>query len=855
MSKLLIIDTFGLIFRAFHAYPILTTADGHPTNAIFGFLQMLIGTIEKQDPSHLVCSLESATPTFRHELAADYKANRKPAADEIKIQIGDIKEIIESLGIKVLQKDGFEADDVIGSYATQHQNDFDEIKILTGDRDLFQLLRDNIRILMPGRFFSDLGEYDRAKFEEKYEIKLEDFVLYKSLIGDSSDNIKGIPGVGPKTAVKIVNQYHSIDSILANLDQLPPKVAESITEYQNLWRDYYKLSKIDIDIELPLEPEETKISKIQFRKLRNIIDRYELRTLQPKIGKFIDKFEEKHGGFGLFAEDEGQSDKKTEIACSVVERVEFQELDKIFDVQSGCQAFVLFAANPDRVRLGNGKDFVEIEIHENLKELFNFVINNKIKKFVGFDLKPFIKTLLESGIEHIENYEFIDLQLAWYLIKHDSGFQSINDIVKFFNEDDYQVLLNKTYEELKANDIVKLFDMEKDLQKVIGSMEFTGICCDKDYLISLQKEIQVKIDEVTKEIYDFVGHEFKINSPKELSHILYNVLHLPQLKKTKTGVSTDDQTLTKLEGQSDIIPLIKRYRMYTKAQSTYIIALQDYIKEDGKIHTTFQQTTVATGRLSSIYPNLQNLPGDPEIGGLIRQAFVPSDKNMMFISFDYSQIDLRVLAFESQDKGLLEAFKNDEDIHTTTARTVFDKQDVTKEERSFAKTINFGIVYGMEPYGLSQALKVDQKTAKDFIEKYFEKFSGVKKYFEKITKQLDEKQYVNTFLNRKRFFPSWQHANGIQKRTFFREAINMPIQGGSSEIIKIAMNQIFEYINKESIKAKLILQIHDELIFEVDKSEDLDAFKERVQDLMSNSYDISVPLKVSLKEGEDLRFI
>lgn len=856
MSKLLIIDTYGLIFRAFHAYPILTTADGRPTNAIFGFLQMLLGTIEKQDPTHIVCSLESSTPTFRHTLAADYKATRKPTAEELKQQIPEIIDIIRQLNIQILQKDGFEADDVIGSYATQNQGKFDEIKILTGDRDLFQLLSDNIRILMPGRFFSDLSEYDRVKFEEKYGIKLEDFVLYKSLIGDSSDNIKGIPGVGPKNAEKIVNTYHTIESILANLDSLPPKIAESITENQNLWRDYYTLSKIDTNINLPIPVESTAISKMKAVALRNIMERYELKSLQTKASKFIDKFEEKHGGFGLFSTEDSVP-QSNELQFTISERVELPGLDKIVDVINGTYAYVLFANNPERVRIGDGTEFIEIDISskEKLKDLYNFVVLHKIRKFIGFDLKPFINNLLFSGIEHIEQYEFLDLKLMWYVLRHDLKFENINELVKHLQVDQISQIYETSIDKVTKEGMLKLFELEKDAQKAIGHMEFIGICCNKEHLDSLSTVFKQKIDDVTKEIYDHVGFEFKINSPKELSHVLYDVLNLPKLKKIKTGVSTDDQTLTKLEGQNDIIPMIKKYRMYSKALSTYVVGLRDSIADDGKIHSTFNQTTVATGRLSSINPNLQNLPQDEEIGGLIRQAFVPSKKENKFISFDYSQIDLRVLAYESNDVGLIKAFTHDEDIHTATGRIIFEKEELTKEERSFAKTINFGIVYGMEPYGLSQALKITQKTAKEFIDKYFERFTGVQTYFDRITKQLNEKGYVNTFLDRRRYFPSWNTASGMQKRTLFREAINMPIQGGSAEIIKIAMVNIFKYLKAENIKADLLLQIHDELIFEVEAEVDMDQFASKIIDLMTNAHDIKVPIKVSQKEGKDLRFL
>jgi DNA polymerase-1 len=853
MSKLLIIDTYGLIFRAYYAYPALTTSDGTPSGAIYGFITMLLKSIELIDPDHIVCSLESSTPTFRHELAADYKGNRKEADVDMKTQIGEVVNVLQSLGIPLLQKDGFEADDVIGSFAIQNQDKFDEIKIITGDRDLYQLISKNIRILMPGKTFSDFIEYDRERFETKYNISLDDFVLYKSLIGDASDNIKGIPGVGPKTAEKIVNQFHSMESILANLDQLPTRTADSIVEHQELWKKFYTLSKIECDIELPIRPEETKIEKLQIYKLRNIIERYELNSLRTRVGKFIDNFEKRYGGFGLFddGEVETSGSKVSELRYFLSDNVEFPDGDKEKDanpvLEISKKAYVIYSEK--FIRLGNSNEFIEVP--EN--EIFNFIIKNNIREFVGFNLKPFIKILLQNGIEKIENYNFFDLELAWYLLKQDIKLASINDLVKNLNQDLYSDIENSTKDKIKDADIDALFMTEREVQKVLAHMEYTGVCCDTDHLKKLEDECKTKIAEIRKSIFDFVGFEFNPASTRDLGHVLFDVLKLPTQKKNKTGYSTDDATLTKLEGMSEIIPMIKNFRMYSKVLSTYVLGLQEAIGEDGKIHTTYSQAQVATGRLSSINPNLQNLPTS-ELGIKIRKAFVPSSKDKIFISFDYSQIELRVLAYESQDPELIKAFQNDEDIHTATAKIVFEKEEISKEERNFAKIINFGIVYGMEPYGLSQALKIDQKSAKEFIDKYFEKFKGVRLYFDRIKEQLDNVGYVNTFMNRKRYFNSWKASGGFQKKMLFREAINMPIQGGNSELIKIAMAKVFEYLRTNNLDGNLLLQIHDEMVLELHKDECTDKFKEDIQNIMCDAYDIGVPIKVSMKEGNDLSF-
>jgi len=837
MSKLLIIDTFGLIFRAYHAYPMLTTADGKPTNAIYGFLQMLLGSIEKFDPDAIVCSLESESQTFRSKMDTNYKANRKEPDQELKVQIGEIINIIGRLGIKTLFTDGYEADDVIGSFAMHGKDHFDIVEIITGDRDLLQLINEKVKVFIPGKTFSDLIEYDRAKFQEKFGIDLDDFVLYKSLVGDSSDNIKGIPGIGPKTAAQIVNRFHTVDSIIANVDEFPPKVAENITENQDQLKRYFELCTIKTDIPTEFKPEDVKVSKMNVSALRRIIEEYELKSMTKRVAKFIDNFEKKYGGFGLF--DLGDDTKRHEITYSISESIKFDDSEDNL-------AFLLKSRTG--YLIGNGDIFQEIE--EN--EIYNFIILKKLRKFIGFELKDFIKLLLKSGIDGIEKFEFIDLKLAWHLIKNSITFENINEIAESLKQDSYLEILRKTEAEIKNSEMEKLFDLEKKLQIVIAKMEFEGIDCNKETLQKLEKDYKERIALVKQKIFDFVGHEFNPASTRELGHILFDVLKLPVFKKNKTGYSTDDNTLTKLEGMSEIIPMIKEFRFYSKILSTYIVGLQNSFSEDGKIHTTFVQDQVATGRLSSINPNLQNLPADEVVGNQIRSAF--EAKEGIFLSLDYSQIDLRVLAFESKDEKLIEAFENDEDIHEATAKVIFEKIDISKEERRFAKTINFGIVYGMEPYGLSQALKIDQKEAKEFIDKYFEKFPGVRKYFDRITKQLDEKGYVNTFLGRRRYFPGWKTTSGFQKRMLFREAINMPVQGGTSEIIKMAMVEIFETIQKEKFEAKLLLQIHDELVFWVKDEKEIGHLAEKFRNIMENIYDIGVPIKASSKVGKDLSF-
>ncbi|BDQ04484.1 MAG: hypothetical protein KatS3mg084_0002 [Candidatus Dojkabacteria bacterium] len=456
MAKLLIIDTYGLIFRAYHAYPLLTTSDGRPTNAIFGFTQMLLNCIEKFAPDFIVCSLESETPTFRHEIDSNYKANRKEVDTELKVQIPEIINLISRLNIKVLQKNGYEADDVIGSFAVQNQNKFDSIEIITGDRDLLQLISPKIRIFMPGKKFSDLIEFNEITFSEKFGIQVSDYVLYKSLIGDSSDNIKGVPGIGPKSATEIVKKFHSVEAILANLDELPPRIAEAISENQYLLKKYYDLSKIKCDLEIDLTPEDLKVKRMNITALRQILDEYEFKSLSTKIAKFIDKFEKKYHGFDIF-DTENIKYKSLELEYTIVDYINFEQNT----------AYVIKTSD-HHLRLGNGKEFIEID----QTEIYNFVILKQIRKFIGFNLKDFIKLLIKSGIHHIENFEFIDLKLAWHLIKNTLTFDHINELCKYLQLTSYVAVYHHTLEQIQKNELVNLFEIEK---KTTNSTCINGI--------------------------------------------------------------------------------------------------------------------------------------------------------------------------------------------------------------------------------------------------------------------------------------------------------------------------------------------------------------------------------------------
>ncbi|MCX8035100.1 MAG: DNA polymerase [Candidatus Dojkabacteria bacterium] len=491
--------------------------------------------------------------------------------------------------------------------------------------------------------------------------------------------------------------------------------------------------------------------------------------------------------------------------------------------------------------LGNGIDFVEVD------DLYRYVILKNIRQIIGFDLKGLIKELISSGIERIENFDFVDLKLAWYLIDSSRKFSSINELCDFLKTSHYSELLSKTLDIIKKEGLENLFDLEKKIQKILAFMELEGISVDFEYLSSIEKKLKDEIDLLKKEMFGVIGFEFNPASTKDLRHVLFDVLRLTPIKKRKTGYSTDDETLNFLENQSDFVKLLKKFRNLSKLLSTYILGLKEWIADDGKIHTTFRQDVVATGRLSSINPNLQNLPSDEENGTMIRRIFVAGE-GRCFVSFDYSQIDLRVLAHECEDPEMIRFFVEDRDIHESTARLIFGTDQITNEQRKFAKAINFGIVYGMEAYGLSKTLGISVEEASEFINLYFKKFAKVKDYFARIENELDNFGYVKTFMGRRRYFKSWKTASKYEKKALFREAINMPIQGGSADVIKMAMVKVYEYIKSNKLDIKLVLQIHDELVFIFPENYDEKILKD-VSNIMESCVKLKVPLKVNYKSG------
>lgn len=842
MSKLLIIDTYGLIFRAYHAYPPLNNSQGLPTNAIFGFTQMLINTIDRIKPDYIVCASESETPTFRHRLYSEYKSNRKEADQELKIQIGHVLEIIQRLNIQLIYLNGFEADDVIGSLTNKYKTQLQKIEIVTGDKDLLQLIDNNVIVIMPGRNFSDMTYYDRFKFKEKFGIEVENYPLYKALTGDTSDNIKGIPGIGPKTAIQIVNRFNDINKLKANLEALDYRIAQNILENQKLLDLYYELSQIRTDLAIKVDLENLKTKKINFNALRKIVQEYEFYSISRKISQFIEHMNDTYSEFSLFEESYEQ---KYEVKFNLqVKEYKFNNTAEFYVKNVSSEGFWI----------GDGINFIEI----NSEEVYNFFILHKPFHVIGFEIKPLIKKLIQQKYKNLDKIGFTDLKIIWYILRNDLAFQDINDLASYLKTSSIVEIYKISLQYLKENKLTNIFELERKIQIILALMEEEGVHCDIKYLEQKEREYQDKIELIKKEMFKLIGHEFNPSSNKELSHILFNVLKLPPVKKGKSYYLTDEKTLNKLEGTHEIISLIKKYRLLSKILNTYILGLKNHIQKDGKIHTTFIQDNIKTGRIGSMNPNLQNLPkplsdsSDDTLSADVRKAFkVP--ESFLLLSVDYSQIELRILAHESEDEYLINSFKNNEDIHTATAKLIFNKEQITKTEREQAKTINFAIIYGMEAYGLSQTLGIDIESAQAFIENYFTRLPGVKKYFQRIEDELNNLGYVKTFLGRRRYFNNWAKASKYEKKAILREAINMPIQGGGADVIKIAMIKIHDFIQTNKLKTKLILQIHDELILNVPK-EELDFCISNFVVIMEEAYQLKVPLKVNCKTGTNLLF-
>lgn len=872
MKKILLIDGSSLIFRAFYAIRNLTTREGVPTGAVYGFINMYQAAVDKIQPDYILVAFDNAGPTLRTKDYAEYKGNRQKTPDELLTQFGMVRDLLDSYNVKHFAMDDYEADDIIGTLSKM-SNDMDiHSYMLTGDRDYFQLVDDKSSVLYTVKGISNLDIYDEAKVMEKYDLQPEKLIEVKGLMGDQSDNIPGVPGVGEKTAIKLIKDFGTIEGVYENIDKVSGKVLpQKLLDNRDSAFISRKLGEIITNVELDFSIEDLAVKEPNRDELYEKFKLLEFNTLTtqfaPETNEAFD-FEAKVVGVNRFGDISSYILKNKKMIFDII-----YEGDYLLE-------------KPRYIGIkGNKSNVLVVDLSKDLdafvskfKEIFE---NPEIEK-VGFDIKKLIVLLSRIGINLEENYQ--DLMIMAYLINpkgdyslKDISFSELEKDIKSLEEylgkgksakslDDLELVYVEEYltnnlfvieksleslqEKLEDSNMTHLLeDIDLPLIKVLASMEILGIKIDRDEFENLQIEINEKIEDLTAKIYELSGEEFNINSPKQLGEILFDKMKLPVIKKTKTGYSTNVDVLAKLRSEHEIIPLIEQYRQVSKLKGTYIDGLIKVINEDGRIHSKFNQTVAATGRLSSTDPNLQNIPIKTEEGRLIRKAFVAGN-DKLFVSADYSQIELRVLAALTEDKNMLDAFKEGIDIHTKTASEVFNVSldEVTKRQRSDAKAVNFGIVYGISDYGLSEDLNIPRKQAKMYIEEYLASYPEISKYMDSVVKKAKEDGYVETLFNRRRNIPELKSSNFNVRSFGERIALNTPIQGTAADIIKIAMINVYERLNKEKLNSKLILQIHDELIIEAEQSE-LEKVKKILKEEMENAVDINVNLLVEVDSG------
>ena len=860
-KTLFLLDGHSITHRAFYALPLLTNDEGQYTNAVFGFIRMLFSLTDEWNPDRMVVTFDKKAPTFRHEEYEEYKANRKKMPEELVPQIPMLQQTLAKLEIPIIAQEGYEADDLLGTLSKQASAQDYDVYIITGDRDALQLVSENVKVMYTRKGLSDLVIYDLEKILDKYELPPEKLIDMKGLMGDSSDNIPGVPGIGEKTAIKLLKQFDSIDEVLNNIDQVSGKKRkENLRKFSDQAKMSYRLAKIKRDVAVDLDFDKCRIDLYDdgevvehFKKLgfSSLLDRFEYKKeLQPENINFIAVGEKE------LSELKQKALEKGEIALSL-------KIAEDSCARNGKIREIIYAFEDNNVYS------YKVEADNIASVLKEVLESEKIAKLF-INAKESSLALLCEGIE-VKAIAFEPL-LAYYLLQPSETLPELEEVYSRELElgmqefDQEQILAletsklfklrDKLIKKLKDDNLYDLFkNMELPLIKVLARMEYNGVKIDKDWLEKLSDKLEKRLDIITKKAHEMVDEEFNLNSPKQLGEILFEKLGLPVIKRTKTGYSTNASVLEKLEGKHPLIPLISEYRELAKLKSTYIDSLPPLINsETTKIHTSFNQMVTATGRLSSTNPNLQNIPIRTEEGREIRKAFIPSDENMLLLAVDYSQIELRVFAHLSGDKRLKEAFNSGRDIHTETASEIFEveAEQVSPNLRRHAKVINFGLAYGMSAYGLSQDLDIPVEEAQDYIDKYFARFSGVKKYMDQTIEKVKKKGYAETLYGRKRYIPEINSSNYHRRSFAERSAINTPVQGTAADIMKKSMLDVYDSLKETDLEINILLQVHDELVFEVAKK-DLKKAALLIKAKMEAAAELDVPLLVDLQIAENWR--
>jgi DNA polymerase-1 len=850
MNKLTIIDGNSLLFRAFYATSynkIMTTSKGVPTNALFAFANMISTILKKAKKGEsFIVVFDTGNKTFRHEKFSEYKAQRKPAPDELVIQFPLARQLLSALNIFTFELDGYEADDLAGTLARMGTEAKMDVNIYTSDKDYLQLVNENVTIQLIKKGLTNIDVVTNDNFKEMFEIYPENVIDYKGLCGDPSDNIPGIPGIGKKTSIKLINEYGSVENIIANADNLKGKLKEQITTFADQGILSKKLATIYVDVPLPFTLEDLVYEGYDFNKVSEFATTYELRTfltrLTPKFMKVTEKSNEIHyetvtsfkdiniddkiGIYTVFV-----SDKSTEIVGMMI-------------------------------HTDDENYYINLENLLKDKKLKDALSSNDIKKYT-YDFKKQKVAFARHKLD-LNGLEF-DILLASYLldasiINNPQAIFSYFNIalttkeqnqLNLFDDNATEFLVDAEIAEFslqKASEIVKqlkkmelekvYYDIELPLTNVLSKMEIEGFPIDKDTLLSIGETFRSNLNEISNQIYALAGQEFNINSPQQVANILFDELKLPDYKKRSTAIGV----LLNIIHLHPIVGLLIKYRKYSKLISTYIDGLVEYIYPDGKFHTIYNQAQTSTGRLSSSNPNLQNISVRDEEGKLVRKAFFYPDDNYLFLSLDYSQIELRILASLSNCTALINAFNNDVDIHRLTADALFKDENRDLARRK-AKAVNFGIIYGISDYGLSEQLEVSFAEAHDIIKRFYETYPEIKTYREKLIKDVENNSYVETLTGRRRYLPEIDNQNYQVREFAKRAATNAPIQGTAADLIKISMIKIDDYLTKNNLNTKMVLQIHDELIFKVPVNEK-DIVLEPLKNILENAMKFNVKLKV-----------
>lgn len=866
-ERLLILDGNSLLYRAFYAMPALTNSEGIYTNAVYGFTNMLFKMLEDIKPDYIVTAFDRAAPTFRHLEYDEYKAGRKKMPDELGMQFPIVKDLLQKMAINIFEIDGYEADDLIGTLSVFAEKNNIEVYIVTGDKDALQLATDNVKIVINKKGMTEKEIYDKNRMIEEFGVTPKQFIDVKGLMGDKSDNIPGVPGIGEKTAFKLIKEYGSIENLLENIENISgKKLKENLIENSEQAIFSKKLATIITDVPVEINLESIKSKKEYDNKgLKELFHKLQFKSLLSKIDDISDEgSDEEKVVVNMEYTIINDLPRLKELIDDINDRVFLTFKLKDIHIYSKLEIEKIFIIHNDKYYVIDIDELIIKDSSGTLEVLKTLFENEKIKK-VSHGLKNVYTALNKLNI-NLKSVEF-DSEIAAYLIDSSKSEYSLKTLIEdFLNEtvggEDLELEINslamlpkvyekekKVIEELNMNNL--LYEIEQPLTKAISIMESAGFRIHKEKLEELGENFKEEIESTSKSIYEMSDENFNINSPKQLGKVLFEKLDLPVIKKTKTGYSTNAEVLEALKDKHPIIEKIIYYRQLTKLYSTYIEGLKAVIDTDGKIHSSFNQTVTTTGRLSSTEPNLQNIPIKYEMGRAIRKVFIPEDKESVILSADYSQIELRVLAHISQDENLINAFKKHRDIHTITASEVFGVpvDEVTPTMRGNAKAVNFGIVYGIGDFSLAQDLNITKAEAKKYIDNYLERYPKVKEYMDNVIKEAESKQYVTTILNRRRFIPEISASNKILKALGKRLAMNAPIQGSAADIIKLAMVNVNEELNKKNLKSKLILQVHDELILNVYKDE-LDEVTALVKKEMEEVLNLSVPLEVDINIGE-----